>query len=276
MIELGIWWLFWNWFALPGCQGHEGEASSGCHPPSPTEPALMFMLSWVLMIFAALMQEYQFYGLLLNDKLFVSLIFFPVVTLHCFSPLLILRAASQRRGERTLLSFSLVSSYDGGLLLSTWHTPEEVEELPRSNWPVVGSSVGNCLDYWLLSEGPALCGRKHPWEGCIRKPGDDEPECGIVSHMPTHFKAQFLSDFLPWLPLMTNLWPVRRTDPFLTSCRKGPGIFGPGVYRSKGPSVFSPCLLCWWKAHLSFFPRWNAPSQFALVFSGVLDSLFHL
>lgn len=29
-----------------------------------------------------------------------------------------------------------------------------------------------------------------------------------------------------------------------------PGIFGPVVYQSKGHSVFSPSLLCWWKAHL--------------------------
>lgn len=55
-------------------------------------------------------------------------------------------------------------------------------------------------------------------------------------------QVQFLSELLPWLPLMTNLWPMRWTVPFPNSCRKGPGIFGPGVYQNKGHSVFSPCL----------------------------------
>lgn len=43
-IELGTWWLFWNWSALPGGQGHEGvKLHQAVILPAPTELALMFI-----------------------------------------------------------------------------------------------------------------------------------------------------------------------------------------------------------------------------------------
>lgn len=76
-------------------------------------------------------------------------------------------------------------------------------------------SVGNCLDHWLLSEGPALCGWKHPWEDWTRKPGDGEPECEIVSHVPTHFRFSSCLTFCPDFPWWPTYDPWDELIPFL-------------------------------------------------------------
>lgn len=89
------------------------------------------------------------------------LTFSPAVLLHSFPLLYILRTTSPGQGRTTLLSGVLVFFCAGCLLLSTWNTPGEAKGLPTSNQPV-GISVGNCLHYWLVSEGPALCGEPSP------------------------------------------------------------------------------------------------------------------
>lgn len=193
------------------------------------------------MIFAALMQDYQFYGLVLNDKLFVSLIFF-----FLLSPLLILRTASPRWGERALLSFLLVSSCDDCLLLSAWHTLEEAEELSRSNWPVAGLSVGNCLDYWLVRR-PSPLWVEASLRGLYKKARGWWAT--VWNRKPHAYTLQ--SSVCVWLPALTSPDDQLMTGEMNWSifylC---PGIFGPVVYQSKGHAVFSPSLLCWWKAHL--------------------------
>lgn len=104
---------------------------------------------------------------------------------------------------------------------------------------------------------------------CIRNLAEDKPECEIGSNIPTYFLVQFVFDFLPLLSLMTNLWPVRWRHRFAYWSREGPGAFGPGV------SVFSSCLLCWWKTHLSL--QGEPPPQLAsMVSSGIASHLVPL
>lgn len=223
-IEFGTWWLFWNWSALPGGQGHEGEASSGCCPPSPHRTCTdVYILSWVLMIFAAWCKIINFMDFCWMISFWFHWFFFSCCCLALFlTPPCTEDCIPKMREESSssLLSFLLLSSCDDCLLLSAWHTPEEVEELPRSNWPVVGLSVGNCLDHWLLSEGPALCGWKHPWEGWIRKPGDGEPECEIVSYVPTHVRFSSCLNFCPDFPWWPTYDPWDELFPFLTHVGK--------------------------------------------------------
>lgn len=175
----------------------------------------------------------------------------------------------REESSSSLLSFLLLSSCDDCLLLSAWHTPEEVEELPRSNWPVVGLSVGNCLDHWLLSEGPALCGWKHPWEGWIRKPGDGEPECEIVSYVPTHVRFSSCMNFCPDFPWWPTYDPWDELFPFLTHVGKVLAFLVLVFIKTKDTLSF---------LHASVLVEGSSlfPPQFASVFSGDLDSLSSL
>lgn len=221
--------------------------------PAPTELALMFVFYpgywWFSQPWCKIINFMDFCWMI---SFWFHWFFSPAVVLHCFSPLLVLRTASPRWGERTLLlSFLLVSSCDGCLLLThpgrDWRASKVKLACGRLicrelSWSLI--IVRRPSPLWVEASLGGLNKKARGWWARV---WNSKPRAYTL-------QVQFLSDFLPWLPLMTNLWPVRWTDPFPTSCRKGPGIFGPGVYQNKGHSVFSPCLLCWWKAHLSFLP----------------------
>lgn len=221
----------------------ECEASSGCHPPSPHRTCTdVYILSWALMIFAALMQDYQFYGLLLNDKLFVSLIFFLVV-----SPPYIEDCIPKMRGEN---SSSLI--FIGFFL---WWLPSIVcLTHPGRGWRTskVKLACGRlvCRELsWLLTivKRPSPLWVEASLGGLFKKARGRWAR--VWNSKPHAYTLQ--SSVWVWLAALTSpddqLMTREMNWSLFYLC---PGIFGPVVYQSKGHSVFSSSLLCWWKAHL--------------------------
>lgn len=80
------------------------------------------------------------------------------------------------------------------------HLERTGEVLLPGDW-LMAMSVGHFLDYWVIREGRAHCGRRHPRQAVlvyIRKQVENLPEEQHSSILSASVPAH---RFLPWVPV---------------------------------------------------------------------------